>query len=395
MAGHGTFLAVAGLASHWWPPVGLPSFAVRTRGGATMTGSVPLQERLGYRHPIFAFSWWDPDVAIAVSRAGGVGIWGCTRRTPEEIDEGITRMKAELGDLPWGVDLVIPAGMPDSDDRAAIEAQLPGEHVEFVSRLRAKYGVPEDGLPGFRSRFVRSVETAEAQLEVVMDHRIPILALGIGSPAWAVDRAHQQGSLIVALVGRPRHAESALRAGADILVAQGADAGGHTGTVGTFSLVPRIVDLAGPIPVLAAGGVATGRHLVAARALGAVGVWMGTAFLGSVEASPAEPLLARLEAADVDDTVVSRSESGKTLRMVRSAWSDEWQAPGAPEPLRMPYQDILIGDLLGQINRHQIEPLMHEGAGQGVAWLQPRRTVAEIVDSVVSGAREVEDRLCR
>ena len=356
-----------------------------------MAGTANLQDRLGYRHPVFAFSWWDPDVAIAVSKAGGVGIWGCTRRTPDEIHEGISRMRAELGDLPWGVDLVIPAGMPETDDRAAIEAELPQEHVHFVKALRARYGVPDDGQAGFRSRFVRSVETAEAQLEVVMAHRIPILALGIGSPAWAVERAHEQGSLIFALVGRPRHAEAALRAGADILVAQGADAGGHTGTVGTFSLVPRIVDLAGDIPVLAAGGVATGRHLVAARALGAIGVWMGTAFLGSVEAAPSTALLDRLVAADVDDTVVSRSDSGKTLRMVRSAWSDEWQALGAPEPLKMPYQDILIGDLLGQILRHEVEPLVHEAAGQGVAWLQPRRTVAEIIDSLMA---EADRRLC-
>ncbi len=359
-----------------------------------MDGHEGLRRRLGYRHPVFAFSWWDPDVAIAASRAGGVGVWGCTRRTPEEIDEGLARMERELEGLPWGVDLVIPAGMPDSDDRARIEAQLPTGHVEFVRDLRRRYGVPDDGLPGFRSRFVRSVETAEAQLEVVMAHRIPILALGIGSPAWAVERAHEQGSLTVALVGRPRHAEAALRSGVDILVAQGADAGGHTGTVGTFSLLPRVVDLAGATPVLAAGGVATGRHLVAARALGAAGVWMGTAFLGSAEAAPSETLLARLDAADVDDTVVSRSQSGKTLRMVRSAWSDEWQAPGAPEPLPMPQQDILIGDLLGQVLRHEIEPLVHEAAGQGVAWLRPRRTVAEIIEEIVSEARQVRDRLC-
>ena len=238
--------------------------------------------RLGCTSPVFGFSWWEPDVAIAVSRAGGVGVWGCTRRTPDEIEMGLTRMKDELGDLPWGVDLVIPSGMPDTDDRAAIEAELPEEHVAFVASLREKYGVPDDGLPGYRSRFVRSEETAREQLDVVMDHRIPLLALGIGSPAWAVEQAHERGSLIVSLVGRPAHAESAIRAGADVLVAQGTDAGGHTGPIGTFSLVPQVVDIAGGRPVLAAGGVATGRHLAAALALGADGVWMGTAFLGSV-----------------------------------------------------------------------------------------------------------------
>ena len=224
-------------------------------------------EQLGCANPVFGFSWWEPDVAIAVSQAGGLGIWGCTRRTPEEIESGISRMKAELGDLPWGVDLVIPAGMPDSDDRSAIEATLPEEHVAFVEYLRENYDVPDYGLPVFRSRFVRSEETARQQLSVVMDHRIPVLALGIGSPAWAVEAAHEQGSLIVSLVGAPTHAESAIRAGADLLVAQGTDAGGHTGPIGTFSLVPQVVAVAGGRPVLAAGGVATGRHLAAALAL--------------------------------------------------------------------------------------------------------------------------------
>ena len=321
-------------------------------------------EQLGCANPVFGFSWWEPDVAIAVSQAGGLGIWGCTRRTPEEIEFGISRMKAELGDLPWGVDLVIPAGMPDSDDRSAIEATLPEEHVAFVEYLREKYDVPDDGLPGFRSRFVRSEQTAREQLSVVMDHRIPVLALGIGSPVWAVEAAHEQGSLIVSLVGAPTHAESAIRAGADLLVAQGTDAGGHTGPIGTFSLVPQVVEVAD-------------------------GVWMGTAFLASVEAQPSRSLLDKLLAAGPGDTVISRSASGKTLRMLRSAWSDEWEAPGAPTPLGMPYQDILIGDILGQILRHEVTPLVHEGAGQGVSHLTAQEPVAEIMDRLVAEADQV------
>ena len=265
--------------------------------------------------------------------------------------------------------------------------------MAFVASLREKYGVPDDGLPGYRSRFVRSEETAREQLDVVMDHRIPLLALGIGSPAWAVEQAHERGSLIVSLVGRPAHAESAIRAGADVLVAQGTDAGGHTGPIGTFSLVPQVVDIAGGRPVLAAGGVATGRHLAAALALGADGVWMGTAFLGSVEAAPGRVLLSKLIAAGSSDTVVSRSVSGKTLRMLRSAWSDEWAAADAPEPLKMPYQDILIGDMLGQILRHEVEPLVHEGAGQGVVHLTVQEPVADIMERLVREADEVLAKL--
>ena len=349
-----------------------------------------VQDLLGCSHPIFGFGFGSSiDVAIAVSRSGGVGIWGCTRQTPCEIEAGVSRMKAELGDLPWGVDLVIPAGMPERDDRPAIESKLPSEHVEFVSSMRQRYGVPDDGLPGMRSRFVRSEETARDQLAVAMDHRIPVLALGVGSPTWAVEQAHDQGSLIVSLVGRPAHAETAIRAGADILVAQGTDSGGHTGPIGTFTLVPLVVEASGGRPVLAAGGVATGRHIAAAIDLGADGVWVGTALLASVEAAPSQVLLEKLLAADASDTVISRSVSGKTLRMLRSAWSDEWSAAGAPEPLKMPHQDILIGDLLGQVMRHQVVPLVHEGAGQGVAHLVGQETVAEIMDGLIGEAQGV------
>ena len=135
--------------------------------------------------------------------------------------------------------------------------------------------------------------------------------------------------------------------------------------------------------------MATGRHIAAAIALGADGVWVGTALLASVEAAPSQVLLEKLLAADASDTVISRSVSGKTLRMLRSAWSDEWSAAGAPEPLKMPHQDILIGDLLGQVMRHQVVPLVHEGAGQGVAHLVGQETVAEIMDGLIGEAQGV------
>jgi len=347
-----------------------------------------IRELLGAERPVFGFGM-KLEVAIAASRAGGVGIWGCTRNTPEEIEEGVTRMQDALGDLPWGVDLVIPAGMPETNDRAAIEAQLPPDHVAFVDGMRERHGVPDDGLPGLRSRFVRSEETARDQLAVVMDHRIPLLALGVGSPTWAVEQAHEQGSSIVSLVGRPSHAEMAIRAGADILVAQGTDSGGHTGPIGTFTLVPLVVEAAEGRPVLAAGGVATGRHVAAAMALGADGVWIGTALLASVENDPSPVLLDKLLAAGPTDAVISRSVSGKTFRMLRSAWSDEWSADGAPEPLKMPHQDILIGDLLGQVHRHQVVSLVHEGAGQGVVHLREQETVAAVIDRLVAEAERV------
>lgn len=170
-------------------------------------------------------------------------------------------------------------------------------------------------------------------------------------------------------------------------MAQGYDAGAHTGTIGTFSLVPQIVDIAGDVPVLAAGGVATGRHVHAALAMGAQGVLLGTAWLTTSEHAMHDVLRRKLLAAGSDDTVISRADIGKTLRQIRTDWSQEWAAPGAPTPLRMPYQDILVGDLLGAIDEHAIEPLMHTPAGQSIADFNEVRNVAEVMQGIVDEAR--------
>jgi NAD(P)H-dependent flavin oxidoreductase YrpB (nitropropane dioxygenase family) len=146
------------------------------------------------------------------------------------------------------------------------------------------------------------------------------------------------------------------------------------------------VDLAGDVPVVAAGGVATGRHIAASLAMGAQGVWLGTAWLLCEEEHTHPMIAAKLMAAESADTVISRADSGKTLRQVRTAWSDAWAADDAPAPLKMPYQDILIGDVLGQIERHEIEPLMHSPAGQSIAYFDQPTTVDEVMTGLVDEA---------
>ena len=279
-----------------------------------------------------------------------------------------------------------PHGMPERNNREEIEAQLPDAHRAFVDHLFEKYNVPRDGLPGNRSRFVRSEETARRQAEVVLNSDVDLFAMGIGSPEEFVTEANRRGKRVLSLVGSPKHARRAIDAGAEILVAQGHDSGAHTGPIGTFSLVPQVVQIAGDIPVLAAGGVATGQHVAAALALGAVGAWVGTAWLATQEADTLPSVKRKLIEAGSEDTVITRAQSGKTNRQLRTAYQDEWAAEGAPTPLKMPYQDILVGDLLGSITRNDIEPLIGSGAGQGVAWTDREATVAEVMDGFVSGA---------
>lgn len=352
----------------------------------------PVCRKLGMSRPIFGFAHSVAAVA-AVSRAGGLGVYGATRDTPDEIRENLRLLRRLAGNAAIGVDLVLPRGMPARNDRAAIEAELPREHRDFVAALAQKYEVPPATKPGMRSRFVRSDEVTAEQVEAVLDSDVNLFACGIGVPPELVARAKALGKTTLALVGAPRHAQQAVTAGVDIIVAQGHDAGAHTGPIGTFSLVPQIVDIAGDVPVLAAGGVATGRHLAAALAMGAQGVWMGTAWLVTEEHDVSPTLLAKLLAAGSDDTVISRADSGKTLRQLRSAWSDEWAAHGAPRPLKMPYQDILVGDLLGAIQEHDVQALAHTPAGQSIAYMTQRTTVAAIMDGLMREARSTLDRL--
>ena len=354
--------------------------------------STRVSEMLGAKYPIFGFTH-EIDVVVEVCLAGGIGVYGGTRNTPEEITEALEEIKSRVGDLPFGIDLVLPKNMPEKNNREEIEAELPNAHRNFVDYLYEKYDVPRDNLPGKRSRFVRSEEVARNQLDAVLRSDAKIFAMGVGSPPEMIGAAKEFGKTVLSLVGAPRHAEKALDAGADLIVAQGYDAGAHTGEIGTFSLVPQIVDLvAGKVPVLAAGGVATGRHIAAAFALGAEGVWMGTPWLTTKEHKTSPKLLTQLLNANSNDTVRSRSDSGKTLRMIKSAWSEEWDAEGNPKPLQMPYHDILVGDLLGSISRHEVEPLLHQPAGQGIAFFNEVKTVQETMEAFVAEASAVVQR---
>lgn len=349
--------------------------------------STPLARRFGLSAPVFGFAH-DVATVAAITNAGGLGVYGATRRFPHEIRAELAEIRRLVGDKPFGVDLVLPPGMPEHNNRAEIEAHIPAEHTQFIQRMIEKYEIPEPSGPGMRTRFVRSSEIEAEQLAAVMESDVNLFACGIGAPKAEIERAHELGKATAALIGSPRHMKSALAAGVEIIVAQGTEAGAHTGKISTFSLLPQIVNLAGDIPVLAAGGVATGRHLAASLVMGAQGVWTGTMWLTCTEHAPhlGPTLVAKLLAARSDDTVVQRSESGKTMRMIRTSWTDEWSAPGAPEPLKMPYQDILVGDVLGAIEEHDIEPLVHSPAGQALGQLNELKPAAQLIDELVSGA---------
>ena len=337
-----------------------------------------LCERLGIDLPIFGFSH-SVDVTVALAEAGGFPVYGAARETPARIEADLKEIRARIGARPFGVDVMYPALAADEPDRASAKARLPAASVAFVAALRAKYAVPEQTRPHFFSHVVRNRKLFEQQTEAVLASDVDAVATAVGLPRDVIAAVAARGKTSFALIGSVRHVAPALDAGVDVLVAQGNDAGGHTGPVGTFSLVPQVVQAAGRVPVLAAGGIGCGAQVAAALTMGAQGAWLGTAWLATREYHTPPVLLAKVLAARSEDTVMTRAHSGKPCRVLKSAWIDEWEAPGAPALLPMPYQHALTGELLAAIEEHQVEPLVYEALGQSCAWFNELTSVAEVV----------------
>ena len=345
--------------------------------------------QLGIELPIFGFSH-SVEVTVAIAEAGGFPVFGAARENPDRIVADLAEIRERLGKRPFGVDLMFPKLAGDEPDRAAARAKSPPGHLAFVEQLRAKYQVPAATKPNFFANQVRNQAFFRAQTEAVLASDVDAVAVAVGLPADVIRAAKARGKQTFALIGAVRHVAAARAAGVDVLVVQGYDAGGHTGPVGTFTLVPQVIEAADGIPVLAAGGVGCGRQIAAALAMGAEGVWLGTAWLATREYGTPPMLLKKLLAAGSEDTVITRAHSGKPCRVLRSAWSDEWAAKDAPEALPMPYQQALTGDLLAAIEEHQVEPLVYEAAGQSIAWFNELTSVAAIMQRLT---RETESAL--
>lgn len=315
-----------------------------------------LTDLLGIDAPLVGFNR-SPGVVAEVSRAGGLGVLGATMYGPEELDAQLTWIEDQLDGRPYGVDLLVPgttaAGDP-ADLIASLRAQIPEAHVRFVDELLERYDIPRPATPPeTSSEIIANLDPSgvPALLDVVFAHPVALVANALGAPpATMVDRAKSAGVVVASLVGRPEHAARQLDAGVDVLVAQGTEAGGHTGTIATMVLTPEIVDRAGDVPVLAAGGIASGRQMAAALALGAAGVWCGSVWLSSREDITPESVKRKFLAAASSDTLRSTTRTGKPARQLRSAWHDEWERPGSPAALPMPLQPMLIADAWDRID---------------------------------------------
>lgn len=363
----------------------------------------PLCDLLSIRYPVLLAGMGTlrgrptpPRLVAAVSNAGGLGVMGATALSPEEIRQRIREVRT-LTDKPFGVDLLLPASLAEAGParittrRQAmlwIQQEYP-RHYAFVQSLMQELGLP--AVEHAHEEPLRT-ERVRQQVQVVLEEKVPVFAAGLGDPAWVVPLAREAGVKVIGLAGSVRNALRQKKAGVDIIVAQGYEAGGHTGRIATFPLVPQVVDAVAPTPVLAAGGIADGRGVAAALALGAQGVWVGTAFLVAQESDLYFPMQEAILKASSEDFVVSRSYSGKTARTLKNPVTEAWERSGL-EPLPMPLQGLLMSDLLEAAERAGRYELLFNAAGQIGGMLKERKPAAQIMDDLVRGAIEVLERL--
>lgn len=323
-----------------------------------------LCEMLGIEKPIIQAGMGfvaRSELAAAVSQAGGLGVLGASFLTLDELREEIRKTR-DMTDKPFGVDI-----------------------------LFATYGKPSPDL-----KVEEYTSDVRKQIDVVFEERVPILASGLGNPAPVVDQAHELGIKVISLVGNTKNAKRVAAGGVDVIVAQGYDGGGHTGRVGTFTVVPAVVDCVSQ-PVMAAGGIADGRGLVAALAMGAVGAWIGTRFVASKEAYGHMNYKNLITEADDEGTTRTRCFSGKPCRVIKNRITAEWESREdeiEPFPMQIGKISEYVGENVYFAARlHGKTDLGPCAAGQSSVLIHDVKGAGEIVDDIITEAGNILNRL--
>ncbi|MBF6598941.1 MAG: nitronate monooxygenase [Dehalococcoidia bacterium] len=345
------------------------------------------------------------ELVAAVSEAGGLGIVGAASMPPDEIERQVRRIR-DLTSKPFGVDVLLPSGVaaPQGDGAAKADGDappqppqrspremLPEQYRRFIDSAEQEFGLPrraaqEEMSQGIRRGFGGNF--SKSQVDAILELKVPVFAAGLGNPGPYADAFHAQGAKVIGLVGNVKNARRIADAGTDVVVAQGTEAGGHTGRIGTLALLPQVIDAVAPTPVAAAGGIGDGRGIAAALAAGADGVWVGTAFLVSREASWPQLLKDRILAATEEDTRVTRLYSGKTMRNINNPLIEYWESQKL-DALPMGMQGIISGEIMAAARQADKLELVMNPAGQISGMLHESRPAKEIFEAMVTEAAQI------
>jgi NAD(P)H-dependent flavin oxidoreductase YrpB (nitropropane dioxygenase family) len=362
-------------------------------------------EKLGCELPIFAFSHCR-DVVVEVTRAGGFGVLGAATFSPEQLEAELRWIDQHVQGRSYGVDVIIPTAYDKEAERSTedLEKLIPETHRTFIDKILGDAGVPELP-PDERARVHKEIvdgrgnmtpDGARRLLNVALAHpQVKLVVSALGSPPPdVVALLREREVMIGAMCGKGEHAARHVAAGVDVIVAQGTEAGGHTGEVATMVLVPQVVEACGnKVAVLAAGGIARGSQIAAALALGAQGVWCGTVWLGTRE-SELDPFEKQvLFDARTEDAVRRRARTGKPVRMIKSNLSEAWEQPGAPKFLPTPLQGILYNEAHARVVRAKRKDLYSFPAGQVVGMMKEENSVRNVMVQLQEQYLEAIERL--
>ena len=367
-------------------------------------------DRFGIEFPLFAFSHCR-DVVAAVTNAGGFGVLGGVAFRPDQLDQELTWIDEQVKGKPYGVDIIVPAkyeGKGENLSFGQLAERIPAEFHTFVKELLAAHDIEVDPEPRVAASSL-SGDTGASLLEVSLNHPIKLMANALGVPPdYMIEAGKQTGIPVAALVGAKEHAIKQVNAGVDLIVAQGTEAGGHCGEVTTLVLIPEVLEAIAAIPggrevpVLAAGGIVTGRQMAASVALGAAGAWTGSVWLTTEEAETAPYTVQKMLAATSRDTVRSAGRTGKPSRQLRSDWTDAWLPnQGGHQPLPLPLQSMISEPVLRRIDK--LAESGHPGArqlatyfvGQGVGLMNKVKPAREVVLEFIEDYLAAAERLCR
>ena len=353
-------------------------------------------EMLDIEFPLVAFTHCR-DVVVAVSKAGGCGVLGAVGMSPEQLEKELKWIDEHIDGKPYGVDVLIPNKMVGKDekfDADKLAKMIPQEYADFRTDVLENHGIDAPELREIDtsgSSFAQNTQSdgAKALLDVAFKHPIKIIANALGVPPdWMIQMGKENDCKVAALLGTAEHAINQVKAGVDILVVSGTEAGGHCGSVSTMVLIPEVhqaIQPYGDVPILAAGGIVTGKQMAAAMAMGASGAWCGSVWLTTIE-SEVEPVIKeKMVAANSSQTVRSRSRTGKHSRQLVTPWTQAWEADSAPEPLPMPLQPMVAEPALQKVNK--LAAGGHEGAkdlatywvGQGVGLMNQSISASDVV----------------